>query len=363
MGLAMLGGAGLDSASQAVIGGTFETAIVLETDLSRHTTAEAVERFGSRVKHLVVIDSILTPEAAARAEIVLPAGTFAEADGTFVNSEGRAQRFYQVFSPPTEILESWRWIGEASAAAGQRDGQWNNLDDVCVAAATAVPSLAALPKAAPPAHFRLAGEKIPRETHRYSGRTAMFANQTMHEPKPPDDPDSPLSFSMEGYEGPTPGALTSNFWSPGWNSIQSLNRFQEEINGPLRGGDSGVRMVEPFKGARPAYFDRIPGEFRRKSGEWILLPLFHIFGSEELSALSPPIQERAAKPYVQMNPADAAELALKSGDLANVQIDGTLHRLPVRLTAQLLRGTAGIPVGLPQFPVINIPAWTRITKG
>ena len=48
----------------------------------------------------------------------------------------------------------------------------------------------------------MAGAKIPREPHRYSGRTAMLANISVHEPKPPDDPDSPLSFSMEGTPGP-----------------------------------------------------------------------------------------------------------------------------------------------------------------
>jgi NADH-quinone oxidoreductase subunit G len=364
MGLGLLGGAGIDAAAQSVIGGKFETAIVLESDLARHTSAEAIERFRGRVKHLVVLDSILSPWIAAHAEVVLPAGTFAETDGTFVSSEGRAQRFYQVFVPDErEIQESWRWIREAREAAGQRDGWWSNLDDVCTAAAASVPGLAALTKAAPPSSFRLAGERIPREPHRYSGRTAMYADHTMHEPKPPEDPDSPLAFSMEGYEGPIPGALTSNFWAPGWNSIQSLHRFQEEISGPLRGGDSGARLLEPSKGNRPPYFDRVPEEFRRKAGEWTLLPLHHIFGSEEMSSLSPSIQARAAKPYVQMNPADAAELGLKAGDLANLQIDGTTHRLPVQLTAQLLRGTAGIPVGLSNFPVLNIPAWTRITKG
>jgi len=363
MGLGIMGGVGIESSAQAVIGGMFETAILLESDLARQTSAEAIERFAGRVKHLVVLDSILTPEIAAHAEVVLPAGTFAEADGTFVNSEGRAQRFYQVFVPETEIQESWRWIHEAAGAAGQRNGWWSNLDDVCTAAATAIPGLAALVKVAPPASFRLVGEKVPRAPHRYSGRTAMVANRTMHEPKPPADPDTPLSFSMEGYEGPTPAALISNFWAPGWNSIQSLNRFQEEISGPLRGGDSGVRLLEPSGGTRPAYFDRVPEEFRRKPGEWFLLPLYHIFGSEEMSSLSPPIQERAAKPYVQMNSADAAELGLKAGDLANVHIDGVLHRLPVQLTAQLLRGTAGVPVGLAQFPVLNVPAWTRINKG
>ena len=55
----------------------------------------------------------------------------------------------------------------------------------------------------------------------------MLANISVHEPKPPEDPDSPLSFSMEGYPDEPPAALIPFFWSPGWNSIQAVNKFQE----------------------------------------------------------------------------------------------------------------------------------------
>jgi NADH-quinone oxidoreductase subunit G len=120
-------------------------------------------------------------------------------------------------------------------AAGRKDADWRNLDDVAAALAKSSPAFAAVQQAAPPATFRVVGEKIPRAPHRYSGRTAMNAHSSMHEHKPPDDPDSPLSFSMEGWEGQPPAAINPNFWAPGWNSIQSLNRFQEEIDGPLRG--------------------------------------------------------------------------------------------------------------------------------
>ena len=74
---------------------------------------------------------------------------------------------------------------------------------------------AAVTRAAPSADFRIAGEKIPREPHRYSGRTSMLANISVHEPKPPDDPDSPLSFSMEGTPGPAALRLTPVFLGTG----------------------------------------------------------------------------------------------------------------------------------------------------
>ena len=132
------------------------------------------------------------------------------------------------------IQESWRWLGS-----------WETLDDVVAALAAALPQLAAVTRAAPSADFRMAGAKVPREPHRYSGRTAMLANISVHEPKPPDDPDSPLSFSMEGNPDQPPSALLPFFWSPGWNSIQAVNKFQAEIGGPLRQGDPGVRLIEP----------------------------------------------------------------------------------------------------------------------
>ena len=67
------------------------------------------------------------------------------------------------------------------------------------AMAAAMPQFARVPEAAPPADFRVAGGKFPREPHRYSGRTAMLANITVHEPKPPDDPDSALTFRWKAY--------------------------------------------------------------------------------------------------------------------------------------------------------------------
>jgi NADH-quinone oxidoreductase subunit G len=90
--------------------------------------------------------------------------------------------------------------------------------------------------------------------HRASGRTAINANADVREHKTAKDPDSPLSFSMEGYEGQPPSSLITHFWSPGWNSVQSVTKFQNEAGGPLHGGDPGVRLIEPNPSAKAIYF-------------------------------------------------------------------------------------------------------------
>jgi NADH-quinone oxidoreductase subunit G len=154
-----------------------------------------------------------------------------------------------------------------------------------------LPLLAPIKDIAPDADFRIKGLKIPRQPHRYSGRTSMLANISVHEPKPPQDPDSPLSFSMEGYEGRPPAPLISRYWSPGWNSVQALNKFQLEVAGPLLGGDPGRRLIEPASSGKLSYFGDIPQAGKR---EYSIsdFPHYAIFGSEELSSYAPSIVER-----------------------------------------------------------------------
>jgi NADH-quinone oxidoreductase subunit G len=275
---------------------------------------------------------------------LLPAGTFAESDGTLVSSEGRAQRFYQTYVPPGFIQESWRWLGV---------GKWANLDEVVAAIAAALPRFERIPEAAPPASLRVAGEKFPREPHRFSGRTAIYANVTVHEPTPPNDPDSALTFSMEGASTQPPPALIPFFWSPGWNSMQSVNRFQDEIAGVLKGGVPGVRLLEPA--GTPDGAVAIPPAFVPGAGEWLLVPLYHIFGSDPLSMASPAVASLAPKPYVALNPEDAASLGVAEGQDVSV----AAYRLPVRIMDELPRGVAGLPAGLPPVTAPP-PAWSAI---
>jgi NADH-quinone oxidoreductase subunit G len=177
----------------------------------------------------------------------------------------------------------------------------------------------------------------------------------MHEPKPPADPDSSFSFSMEGYEGKMPAALAARFWSPGWNSIQALNRFQEEIGGPLRDGDPGVRLLEARADGAPAYFAPAPrGE--RRAGELLAVAMHRIFGSEELSALAPGVAALASSGFVALSAEDAGSLGLRDGADAALVVDGVEVRLPVRVTPGLAAGVAGLPQGLAGVPPLDGPA-------
>ena len=368
LGTALLGGAPLEEAFRRVEEESVGGVVILESDLFRRAPQEDVDRFLDSAPFTVVLDH-LAHETGERSDLVLPVATFAESDGTLVNNEGRAQRFVRVFVPEEgQTRESWRWLGDAAAESPGLD-PWRKLREVQEALARDLPALAPILDAFPDPDTRVAGARVPRELHRYSGRTAMRAHSQIHEPAPPPDPDSPLSFSMEGYLGMPPPKLASEFWSPGWNSIQALNRFQEEVGGPLRGGPAGVRLLEPSGSVSLRKRGLVPGPFEprnRKGGDeddgpmWRVVPLHHCFGSEELSALSDGVAERAPEPYTALAPEDAEGLGVGAGSPLTVELDGVRETLPVRVLPGLPRGCMGIPFGLPGVGLVPAGDWARV---
>ncbi len=374
MGLGLMGGNSLEAALQVAQTNPPDILIILENDLGRRVTSEKANALFEAARQVIVLDVLDNP-TASRADVVLPATSFAEGSGSLVNQEGRIQRFYQVFAPKQEIQESWRWIKEIFIAMGRPEGaQWENLDKLQAALVAELPVFQPLLEVAPPASFRIAGAKIPRQPARWSGRTANYANISVHLiPTPPPDPDSPLDFSMEGANVQPPPALIPRFWAPGWNSYQSFVKYEKWVPGPLKGGNPGCRLFEVKEDAPANYGTDIPDAFKQRPNEWLLVPLYHIYGSEPLSMLTPGVAMLAPQPYVAVNLEDAAALkgvALEipepgkvssSGALVNeaenfeVVVGGKTYLLPARFDNSLPRGVLGLPVGLPGMPVIDLP--------
>lgn len=366
LGLALLGGGTLNEAFESVRRRQADSVIVLENDLYRHTEPAGADAFFDAAKTVIAIDSF-DHRTAARADILLPAATFPESDGTLVNHEGRAQRFYQVFVPDGDITESWRWLRDLARTTSDSTGDlsgvgaWQTFDDAVAGTAEAVPEFAKIREAAPSAGLRMAGQKIPRQPERYSGRTAMISQLTVHEPPPPPDPDTPLAFSMEGYRGPVVSPLIPQFWAPGWNSVQALNKYQDEVGGPLREEIPGVRLIEPVATKAPSWFTNIPPPFRPAYRRWLLLPLPALFGSEELSNRSPAIAERISKPFISLHPSDGARLRLEEGMAIELTLQGATCRLSVCLESSTPPGTAGLSL-LHEALWMRLPAWVDLTE-
>lgn len=355
MGLAMMGGGSLDEALEVLEQNVADSVIILENDLYRHASAARIDIALANVSNLIVMDHQRTT-MQEKANLILSVASFAESSGTVINQEGRAQRFFQVYDPAyydnqIVMLESWRWLHLLHSTYLNCQIAWTQLDHIINAITETLPQFWGIKYAAPDASFRIHGQKLAREPHRYSGRTSMLANINVHEPRVSQDQDSMFAFSMEGNNAPhAPCQHVAFAWAPGWNSPQAWNKFQDEVGGHLRYGDPGVRLLEAGD-SQLDYFNVIPPAFvQSRNGNWCIAPYWHLFGSEETSQRCPEIQKLMPASHVVMSKVDATRLGFNSGTLLIFTCEKLELCLPVLLSDSLTPGQLGLPLGLPGIP-------------
>ncbi len=325
---------------------TISTAIVLENDLFRRASTQQITAFAAKLEQLVVIDS-LDNATVSLSDVVLPAATFAETEGTLVNNEGRAQRSFAVFEGAGDIQGSWQWLTNLGKALS-REGfaALERIDSVTAECERSNDLLSGITKVAPTADYRVEGMKIARMTHRASGRTAMRANINVHEPKQPVDQESALAYTMEGISGPR-APLSAYVWSPGWNSNQAVHKFQTETGGPLSHVNPGIRLIEPAGNGSPQErYREVPQPRAAGAGSLALIPRYHIFGSDEMSARSKAIAELAPSSYLAIAPETAQRLSVVSKDGVEFTIGNRTLQLEVVVDSSVDDGCALFPAGL-----------------
>jgi NADH-quinone oxidoreductase subunit G len=168
----------------------------------------------------------------------------------------------------------------------------------------------------------------------------MRAHINVHEPKQEQDEDGLMTYSMEGVPPTTDATIFNSPWAPGWNSNQALFKFQKHTGAELSQAGHGELLFDGSAGAKAWYAATVS---KATLQGFAMFPLYHLFGSEELTAKSDAIQARATAAYVALNPADAARLGLGASDGVQVQNNGAVPYL-VRNSVQ--PGTVGISVGL-----------------
>jgi len=68
----------------------------------------------------VIYQNIYPPDAVVDADLVLPAASFAEVDGTFTNGEGHVQRIAKAVNAPGEALPDWQILCRIAQKMGAR---------------------------------------------------------------------------------------------------------------------------------------------------------------------------------------------------------------------------------------------------
>jgi formate dehydrogenase alpha subunit len=91
--------------------------VVGENPLMSEPYLEHAKRAMEQLEFLIVQD-IFPTETAVMADVILPAATFAEKDGTFTNTERRVQKLNKAIDPPGQAKADWEIINVLSARMG-----------------------------------------------------------------------------------------------------------------------------------------------------------------------------------------------------------------------------------------------------
>jgi NADH-quinone oxidoreductase subunit G len=362
MGLAFMPGKPIDDAFSLTVNKEIDTLIILENDLYRRAVKESVDQLFDKCRQIIVLDHFMN-QTTMQADILIPASTFAESEGSLVNNEGRAQRYYKTLLNKDQVKESWRWINAFIMIKNKNHAaSWNRFDDIVSSLVNELPVFSKLKEYMPDADFRMFNAKIPRQTIRYSGRTAMNAHIVVSESRVSQDNDSPLAFSMEGQQEYPPSSLVPFYWTSGWNSVQAMYNYLDEPNGPMKGGDPGIRMIEPALEPNSSFFKIDFKSFEYQKDEWLIIPVYQIFGSEELSSVSSAIIQRIQEPFLFLNQKDSEILSVMSGELIQLEAGSIKLKIKVIIENSLRQGIAGLSVNLPGMPFIDLPGRGNLTK-
>lgn len=363
IGVCMLGGQSVEE----LLATDFDVVIVAENQLTDAIDAHKLTQLLAD-KTVIALDHQLL-DWHKDVDIVLPAASFAEADGTLISAEGRAQRFFQVYDneyyhPMSSIKEGWRWLHAVHSSLEGRDVDWTLLDDVINALIATHPKLAGIKDAAPDADYRMTGLKIARQPRRYSGRTSMRAPVSVHEPMQPKDLDTGLTFSMEGYSGKqTPSSMIPFASAAGWNSPQAWNKYQDKVGGSLRNGDPGVRLFDRLE--RLATRQYVAPEATSatttdmQQGQAKLVPIYNLYASSMMASRSTVVAEQLPLATWRVSIDDAKVWGLAAGDYLAIEIDKQQITLPVEFVDYLAEGCIGYPVGQVSIIHPSMPASVR----
>jgi NADH-quinone oxidoreductase subunit G len=167
---------------------------------------------------------------------------------------------------------------------------------------------------------------------------------------------------MEGQQEKPPSARVPFYWTPGWNSVQAMYNYLDEPSGSMKGGDPGIRIFEQAEWIKHIYFDQTNQIPELKKDEWLIVPVYRIFGSEELSSVSPSIVQRTSEPFVLMNQDDTDLIGANNGDYVQMETGKLKLKVKVNIAMSIRKGLAGLSVNLPGMPFVDIPGIGKFHK-
>src|SRR6056297_1496438 len=109
------------------------------TDPDTNHTEQALKNLD-----FLVVQDIFKTESTPYADVILPASSFAEKDGTFVNSDRRVLRVRKAVEMPGEAEEDWKIIVKIAERMGYNIGSYRNAKEIFEEITQATPIMAGI---------------------------------------------------------------------------------------------------------------------------------------------------------------------------------------------------------------------------
>jgi NADH-quinone oxidoreductase subunit G len=237
----------------------------------------------------LVVQELFMTETAAAADVVLPAQSWAERDGTFTSGERRVQRYYPAIQPVGQSRPDWQILGQISERVG--------VGKAPIAAGQIFTELA-------------------KATPQYKGMNYRSLAQVT--------PQWPIIDEHDD--------------SYGGNVVANRSGLGQQW--PISKAGTGVSSGEQFEvgdQAAPVMFETLR-----------IARIAALFTSGTLLDRSEVISPRIARPTLIINQDDAADHGLTEGDHASILINGREYRTAVAVVDSFGPGLA-LMRGVPYF--------------
>ncbi|MDK2977920.1 MAG: hypothetical protein PWP52_634 [Bacteroidales bacterium] len=143
-----------------------ENPMVTDPDLNH--TEKALRKLD-----FLVVQDIFHTETTPYADVILPASSFAEKEGTFVNSDRRVLRVRKAVEMPGEAQEDWKIIVKIAERMGYNLGKYNHASEIFDEIAQAAPMMGGI------SYERIEHEGIqwPCPTKDHPGTATLFLDK------------------------------------------------------------------------------------------------------------------------------------------------------------------------------------------
>ena len=262
----------------------------------------------SKPEFLVVQDLFLT-ETAKQADVVLPAQSFAERDGTFTNTERHVQLFHAALKPVGEAKPDWWIIGEVAKRLGAIGGYTD--------AAHVIDEIAAL---------------VPL----YREMTYAALSENVMVPRPPygqgNPSEEPTLIAMGELENMSSGK-------------QWLSVAESDANAKFE-----LRWNEPGK------------QLTVNSGQLTLAVSRSLYDRGTLVSKTSIVQPRVPMPLIEINSQDAEHIGIDDGARVRVSFDSRAIELNARVDGHVPPGTVLVPNNLDGTAALPMGTRVKIEK-